>query len=151
MRCRRTGLVQTCARESSPRAGAVLCRTAHGLSFLSCLPDHCWFGSHDISWNPDGVDLPGCVPEYLKESPPYLDKTLPGDVGFDPLCLVALANPKDPSAVIQGPWSATARQTKFVAMSPEDQQSAVAWMREAEVKHARLAMVRRSLPIRSQA
>ena len=91
------------------------------------------------------------MPEYLKESPPYLDKTLPGDVGFDPLCLVALANPKDPSAVIQGPWSATARQTKFVAMSPEDQQSAVAWMREAEVKHARLAMVRRSLPIRSQA
>ena len=41
-------------------------------------------------WNPDGVELPGCV--NLKSPPSYLDKSLVGDVGFDPLCLVALVS-----------------------------------------------------------
>ena len=55
-------------------------------------------------WNPDGVELPGCV--NLKSPPSYLDKSLVGDVGFDPLCLVPFANPQSPTAVLDVPLSA---------------------------------------------
>ena len=48
------------------------------------------------------------VAEYLKASPPYLDGSMPGDIGFDPLCLTALAKPT-PDAVKNG-LTATARQ-----------------------------------------
>ena len=90
-------------------------------------------------WNPDGVDLPGCV--NLKSPPSYLDKSLVGDVGFDPLCLVPFANPQSPTAVLDVPLSAEARQAKLLAMSEEEQAAAVNWMREAELKHGRIAML----------
>ena len=44
-------------------------------------------------WNPQGVSLPGAYPEYLKSAPEYLDNTLVGDAGFDPLCLAAYSWP----------------------------------------------------------
>ena len=56
-------------------------------------------------WNPKEKstdDLPGplaglvaaqTVPEYLLEMPTYLTGMLPGDIGFDPFCLAALAQP----------------------------------------------------------
>ena len=90
-------------------------------------------------WNPDGVELPGCV--NLKSPPSYLDKSLVGDVGFDPLCLVPFANPQSPTAVLDVPLSAEARQAKLLAMSEEEQAAAVNWMREAELKHGRIAML----------
>ena len=91
-------------------------------------------------WNPDGVELPFCVPEYLKASPAYLVKsTLPGDAGFDPLCLTALAKPKSIDDVLI--LSATDRQRKLTALSEEEQQACLDWMREAELKHGRIAML----------
>ena len=57
--------------------------------------------SKRAEWNPNGLDvsfLPGplqaqFVPEYLKTAPSYLDGSTPGDIGFDPWGLVALAAP----------------------------------------------------------
>jgi light-harvesting complex II chlorophyll a/b binding protein 4 len=69
-------------------------------------------------------------------APDYLDGTLVADCGFDPLCLVALAkSPQD------GPWTVEERQAVMANMSPADSASAVAWMREAELKHSRMAML----------
>lgn len=55
--------------------------------------------------------------------PTYLDDTYAADVGFDPLGLVQL----------DGPWWSVAGASSL--------DRRVAWMREAEVKHARLAML----------
>lgn len=55
--------------------------------------------------------------------PAYLDDSLPADIGFDPLGL----------AVMDGPWWAVPG-----FKSPKRR---VAWMREAELKHGRLAML----------
>ena len=44
-------------------------------------------------WNPQGVEVPYAYPEYLKSSPDYLDGSLVGDAGFDPLCLAAYSWP----------------------------------------------------------
>jgi light-harvesting complex II chlorophyll a/b binding protein 4 len=75
--------------------------------------------------------LPGAV------APTYLDGSLPGDIGFDPLNLAVLA----PVGATEGPWVNTDRKTQMLMMSPYERQRKVAWMREAEVKHARLAMM----------
>ena len=71
-------------------------------------------------------------------APDYLDGTLAGDNGFDPLCLVPLA--KDPLK-FAGPWSVEERQKAMASMSAEEAATAVDFMREAEIKHARMAML----------
>jgi len=98
-------------------------------------------------WNPQGLDvsmLPDLlksqfVGDYLKTSPTYLDGSLPGDIGFDPWGLVALAYPtKDTDMFAR---TAKARDAKMLEMSLAEQQQSVAWMRESELKHGRLAML----------
>jgi len=98
-------------------------------------------------WNPQGLDvamLPGLVqsqfvPEYLKKAPAYLDGAMAGDVGFDPWGLVALANPT--AATDKFARTAKERDAKMLSMTAEEQKQALAWMRESELKHARLAML----------
>ena len=98
-------------------------------------------------WNPNGLDvsmLPSFmksqfVPGYLNTAPAYLDGSMAGDVGFDPWGLVALANPT--AATDKFARSAADRDAKFASMSAEEQKAALAWMRESELKHARLAML----------
>jgi light-harvesting complex II chlorophyll a/b binding protein 4 len=77
-----------------------------------------------------------------------------GDIGFDPLCLTAyswpvfqekgmnLFGPKKFGLLLQLPdLSSENRKTIFTELPHEEQQKAVMWMREAELKHARLAML----------
>jgi len=106
------------------------------------------------SWNPQSIDVPGAFPEYLEYAPPYLDGSLEGDVGFDPLCLAAYSWPvfmekgtyllgdTTPGLILNLPDLSTERRHKvFNELSAEEQKQAVLWMREAELKHARLAML----------
>merc|ERR1719424_144501 len=80
-------------------------------------------------WKPDEV------------APAYLDGSLAGDAGFDPLILTALAKKSIPD-ILSGAWpTQNQRQIIMSNMSPEEQKASVAWMREAELKHARLAML----------
>lgn len=74
-------------------------------------------------------------------APAYLNGKMIGDMGLDPLCLVALARPKALTDIADGPWSTVERKAKFEAMSAEEQKLSLSWMREAELKHARLAML----------
>ena len=105
-------------------------------------------------WNPQGVAIPGAVPEYLKNAPAYLDGSLAGDVGFDPLCLAVYSWPvfqekglfifgtPKPGLILNLPdLSAEQRVQVFGELTSEEQRAAVLWMREAELKHARLAML----------
>lgn len=79
------------------------------------------------------------VAKYMKESPPYLTGELEGDAAFDPWCLVALAKPNmDMDKTLR---TAEAREKKMLAMSAEEQAECVAWMRDSELKHGRLAML----------
>jgi len=71
-------------------------------------------------------------------APTYLDGSLGGDNGFDPLCLVPLGRR---GVDINGLLSKAEREAKAREMSAEDLAANVQWMREAEVKHARLAML----------
>lgn len=74
-------------------------------------------------------------------APAYLDGSLAGDAGFDPLALTALAR-KQPLDLLSGAWPSQAQREIIMAnLSPEEQRAAVRWMREAELKHARLAML----------
>ena len=74
-------------------------------------------------------------------APEYLDGSLAGDAGFDPLCLVALAN-KPVTDLISGAWPTKAQRLIIMAnMTQEEQLASVGKMREAEIKHARLAML----------
>lgn len=80
------------------------------------------------------------VEGYLEVSPDYLDgKAWSGDIGFDPMCMACLANPTFDK--VQQCTSAEARRARSDGMSAEQQQQALAWMRIAELKHARLAML----------
>lgn len=72
-------------------------------------------------------------------APSYLDGSLPGDVGFDPLALVMLAPVGTSSA--SGPFRNAERKTQLLMLSSYEQKRKVAWMREAEIKHSRLAMM----------
>lgn len=100
-----------------------------------------------LQWNPNGLDvslLPGplkaqFVPAYLKTAPSYLDGSMPGDIGFDPWGLVALANPSQATDAFAR--TAKARDARMLAMAPKQQAANLAWMRESELKHARLAML----------
>ena len=44
-------------------------------------------------------------------------------------------------SLLSGPWSVSEREALFESRSHEDQQLTLEWMREAEIKHARLAML----------
>jgi light-harvesting complex II chlorophyll a/b binding protein 4 len=98
-------------------------------------------------WNPLSLDIskvPGpiksqFVPDYLKAIPAYLDGSMAGDQGFDPLGLVALASPTE--ATDKFARTAKDRDAKMLSLTPEEQNQALAWMRESEIKHARLAML----------
>lgn len=93
-------------------------------------------------------------------APAYLDGSLPADSGCDPLCLAALAVPVRVKPSQQGPsyrpvltsgsyfdrivpftWSVKARKLDMASRTPEEVKLTLDWMREAELKHARLAML----------
>ena len=75
-------------------------------------------------------------------APSYLDGSLPGDVGFDPASMVALAR-TNLKADEENPWADGNFESKIqlVMMSDYVVKRKLAWMREAEIKHARLAML----------
>lgn len=83
-------------------------------------------------------------------APAYLDGSMPGDAGMDPLCLVALARPvklgpgAGLTALEVSPGLSPSKEQRlsvFESKTPEQQASDLLWMREAEIKHARLAML----------
>jgi len=98
-------------------------------------------------WNPKGLDvswMPGplkgqFVEQYVSAAPTYLDGSMAGDVGFDPWGLVALAAPT--AATDKFARSSSDRDAKMLSMPREEQREALEWMRESELKHARLAML----------
>lgn len=73
-------------------------------------------------------------------APRYLTGELAGDVGFDPLCLVALARTGTDLDRNRN-WDNVDRKARMVMATPYEARRKVMWMREAEVKHARLAML----------
>jgi hypothetical protein len=108
-------------------------------------------------WNPMGVDVPYAVPEYVKSAPSYLDGSLVGDYGFDPLGLAAYSWPvflekgtnifgeRQPFLILNVPDLSNERRVQVMdSLSAEEQKKAVLWMREAELKHGRLARNRHS-------
>ncbi len=85
-------------------------------------------------------------------APAYLDGSMPADAGCDPLCLVALARPVGvvPKRIINGgfldrilpfPYTTKGREKLMASRTADEQQQTVAFMREAEIKHCRLAML----------
>ena len=77
--------------------------------------------------------FPGAV------APSYLTGELAGDVGFDPYGMVALA---PTAASVDGPeWSGADRKAKMIMATDYEKHKKVMWMREAEMKHSRLAMM----------
>jgi len=88
-------------------------------------------------------------------APYYLDGSMPGDVGCDPLCLVALATPVGVTPtfgyeqatgsfldrIVPFPWSVKLRTDIMSRRTVEEQKLTLQWMREAEIKHCRLAML----------
>ena len=72
-------------------------------------------------------------------APSYLDGSLPGDRGFDPAALVPLA--RTGTKYDTSPWKKQDRKYAVNMMSKYEAKRKVAWMREAEIKHGRLAMV----------
>ena len=107
----------------------------------------------EASWNPKGLDvsaIPADVPgvslfkeqfisENLNSAPAYLDGSMPGDKGFDPWGLIALAKPS--LEMDKTSRTGAERDTTIESMSEEERASALAWMRNSELKHARLAML----------
>lgn len=73
-------------------------------------------------------------------APDYLDGRLAGDAGFDPLCLVALAGKPVTDLISAFPTKAQ-RSIIMSNLTPEQRRACVDKMRDAEIKHARLAMV----------
>merc|ERR1719247_1625109 len=61
------------------------------------------------------------------------------DVGFDPLCLLPLANPT--TTLLASSVSAADREARVQAMTALETRAALEWMRTAELKHARLSML----------
>ena len=107
----------------------------------------------EATWNPKGLDvsaIPGDVPgvslfkeQFISENhnsaPAYLDGSMPGDKGFDPWGLIALAKPS--LEMDKTSRTGAERETTIESMSEEERASALAWMRNSELKHARLAML----------
>jgi len=90
------------------------------------------FGDSASSLRPAGW-LPGAT------SPSYLDGALVGDVGFDPLALVALAPTN--LRIDEDTWAGASRRVRMTVATEYEKKKKVMWMREAEMKHARLAML----------
>jgi len=82
---------------------------------------------------------------YLRTAPAYLDGEMPGDIGFDPWALTVLAapplSPDKLQAISAKSRTASDRNAQMLAMSEEEQQAKVEWMRNSEIKHGRLAML----------
>ena len=74
-------------------------------------------------------------------APAHLTGQLAADVGFDPLLLTALAQKPVMDLVTGGFPNMVQREILLANQSPEQALSSVEWMREAEIKHARLAML----------
>ena len=107
-------------------------------------------------WNPKSLTVPSLPgpaelfskqfePVYLRVAPAYLDGELAGDIGFDPWALTVLANPPlspDKLKELDGKSrTASERNARMLAMSEEEQQAKLDWMRNSEIKHGRLAML----------
>jgi len=107
-------------------------------------------------WNPNGLTVPSLPgpaelfskqfePVYLRTAPAYLDGELPGDIGFDPWALTVLAapplSPDKLKAIDAKSRTASERNAQMLAMSEEEQQAKIEWMRNSEIKHGRLAML----------
>lgn len=90
------------------------------------------FGSSPTSLRPAGW-FPGAV------APSYLDGSLAGDVGFDPYALAALA--PTGTRVDDSAWDGASAKVRMVVASEYEKKRKIMWMREAEMKHARLAML----------
>lgn len=101
----------------------------------------------DAMWNPKKLDvskLPEVVQEqfvseYLQTAPAYLDGSMIGDNAFDPWALTVLAAPTQ--ATDKYARTAAERNAKMLSMSSAERAEALAWMRESELKHGRLAML----------
>jgi len=100
-------------------------RTADRLAATVCMSDT----ARKALWKPGAV------------APSYLDGTLAGDAGFDPLTLTALASKNLPNLLTGGWPSQSQRELIMARMTPTERRAAVAKMREAEIRHARLAML----------
>ena len=90
------------------------------------------------------AQLPQAIQAQLPDAAPaHLTGALAGDSGFDPLLLTALANKpvQDVLPFIGSFPSMVQREIIMANQSPEQQLASVQWMREAEIKHARLAML----------
>lgn len=88
-------------------------------------------------------------------APVYLDGSLPADAGCDPLCLAALAMPPGVrelsvsysckgsifDRICPFPWTVEERKAIMQERSPEEVALTMNWMRAAELKHSRLAML----------
>ena len=72
-------------------------------------------------------------------APTYLDGSLPGDRGMDPLALVALARTGTKAETTS--WAKLDRKTQMLMMSKYEAKRKLLYMREAEIKHSRLAML----------
>ena len=74
-------------------------------------------------------------------APAHLTGALAGDAGFDPLLLAALAQKPVQDLLTGGFPNMVQREIILANQSPQQQQASVEFMREAEIKHARLAML----------
>lgn len=104
-------------------------------------------------WNPKGLAVPSQLGQfaqqfessYLNTAPAYLDGSMAGDVGFDPWALTVLAAPKLAPDALKDldakSRTAEARNERMLALSDEEQQAKLEWMRNSEIKHGRLAML----------
>ena len=116
-------------------------------------------GTRAAAWNPKGL-TPASIPfepaakvvdklvvdEYLTVAPRWLDGSMAGDEGCDPLCLAALATPwqSDHDQLVKLLKSTEERRAKMLsdeAGAAEKAKAGVEWMRRAEIKHGRLAML----------
>jgi light-harvesting complex II chlorophyll a/b binding protein 4 len=74
------------------------------------------------------------------ERPTYLDGTLAGDVGFDPLSFTTKYSEGVKFSLLLNEFDS--KDTEFIfGPNTQDAKRSLMWMREAEVKHARLAML----------
>lgn len=75
-------------------------------------------------------------------APSYLDGTLAGDNGFDPMFLAVLGRKSLPALVTgEIPLSKAEREKLMLAMPADEAKKQVEWLAESEIKHARLAML----------